>query len=92
MVYSDINNSDSMVARLKRRTFGFNNPTFAAPLTMATVQSAAGTSDTTRRAITTAIAQPVINKNAAFYYVEVDIPTFNLRLLGVQIDVRPTCP
>jgi hypothetical protein len=93
MVYNDINAADIMVAHLKRRAFGLNQTTFAPPATLATVSSAgANTQNVVRRANDTTIANPVVNDAAAFYYVEVDIPTFNLRLLGVQVEVKPTCP
>jgi predicted secreted protein len=59
---------------------------------MAAVQSAPGTPNVVRRVNDTTIASAVINKAAAFYYVQVDIPTVNLNLLGVQVEVKPTCP
>jgi len=38
------------------------------------------------------ITSPTITKEHAFYYVEIEAPTINLNVLGVQLDVQPTCP
>lgn len=93
LIYHDVNASENITARLLRKNFTVGQGgVFANPVVMATVQSAAGTPNVVRRATTTAIASPVIGKNSSFFYVEVEVPTINLNLLGVQIDVSPTCP
>lgn len=92
LVYNDINANDAIVARLKRRAFTVNGAPFATPAILAVVSSAAGTPNTVRKATDTTIVTPIVNEASAFYYVELTIPTVNLNILGVQIDVRPTCP
>jgi len=42
---------------------------------------------------TTEMIDPhTINENSNFYYVEVELGTVNLNLIGVQIDYRSSCP
>jgi hypothetical protein len=92
LLYHDVNAQDTLTARLVRKPFAVGGDPFSSPVIMAEVSSASEVSDTVRRATTTAITSPTITKGRAFYYVEVEAPTFNLNMLGVQIDVRPTCP
>jgi hypothetical protein len=92
LVYRDVNGNDAIRARLFKKTFAVGGPAFGSPVVMATASSAPGVSDTVRQTRTTSINQPAINKANAFYYVLVDAPTINLAFLGVQIDVRATCP
>jgi hypothetical protein len=92
LVYNDINANDPITARLKRKAFTVGGNAFAAPQTIATTVSANTTNmNAIQRSTTTAITNPVISDTSAFYYVELTLPTINLRVLGVQIDVRPTC-
>ena len=92
LVYRDINGNDSIRARLFKKTFSSGGPAFGAPVLMVTAESTPGVSDTVRITTTNGINQPVIAQSKAFYYVLVDAPTVNLAFLGVQVDVRPTCP
>jgi hypothetical protein len=91
LVYNDINAADTMVATLKRKVFNVGGSPFNLNTVMASVQSAAGTPDTVRRATDNTIFSPVINTANSFYFVQIDVPTVNLNILGVQIDVRPSC-
>lgn len=93
LVYHDVNANNAITARLFRKAFAHNTSNaFNPPTLMAVVNSAAGVSNLARKATTTAIASGVIAKQNSFYYVEVTFPTINMNVLGVQIDVRPTCP
>jgi hypothetical protein len=92
MVYQDINNNDTMTARLLRKSFAVGSNVANNPAVVATVNSDAGVVNTVRKATTTTINGPTINEVSGFYYVEVAMPTVNLNLLGVQIDHRLTCP
>lgn len=92
LLYHDINAQDTLIARLVRKPVVVGGDPFLPPQIMAEVRSAPGVPDAVRRATTTAITSPTITQGRAFYYVEVEAPTFNLNVLGVQIDVRPTCP
>ena len=91
IVYQDINNGDAMTARLFRKTFNVGGNAFNNPILIGSVDSAAGVVNTTRKT-TTMLDSPTINENSGFYYVEVTLYTFNLNLIGVQIDYRPSCP
>lgn len=92
LVYQDINNNDTMTARLLRKSFAVGGTVFNTPTVIATVNSAAGVADTVRKETATLIVPPPVNDTNAFYYVEIEVPTVNLNFLGVQIDHRPTCP
>jgi hypothetical protein len=91
LVYQDTNNNDAMTARLFRKAFAVGGNPFNNPAVIATVSSAAGVSNTARKA-TTVIDSAPINETSGFYFVEVTLPTINLNLIGVQIDYRPSCP
>jgi hypothetical protein len=91
MVYRDVNANDTMVARLKRKRFAVGGDAFNAPAVMATLTSESGVVDTVRRATTTNIRQGAINTANSFYFLEVEVPTVNLELLGFQIELEPQC-
>jgi hypothetical protein len=91
LLYRDFNALDPLIAKLFKKPVAIGGNPFAAPTLMAQVTSAAGASNLERIAATAAIAAPVINNFNSFYYVEVDAETFNLDIVGVQIDVRPAC-
>ena len=92
LIYQDKNDADTIVAQLKRKIFVEGGNPFNNPRVLATVQSAPGVVETTRIARTTTIASPIITNANSFYYVEINAQTFNMNVVGVQIDVRPTCP
>jgi hypothetical protein len=91
LVYHDVNANDAMVATLKRKALNLGGTPFNLNTVMALVQSQPGTPDTMRRVTDNTILSPVINTASAFYFVQVDVPTVNLNIIGVQIDVRPSC-
>jgi hypothetical protein len=92
LVYQDTNASETLTASLKQKKFAVGGATFGAPVTMASVSTGAGAVNTVRKATTSAITNPKITAGNSFYYVEIDQANINLNVLGVQIDVRPTCP
>ncbi len=91
LVYRDANNDDAMTARLLRKRYAVGDDAFAKPVVMAKVTSSGKQGDI-RIASTKDIKSPKLDLNNSFYYVEVDVVTFNLDLLGVKIDARPSCP
>ena len=91
LVYQDINNSDAMTARLFRKAFKEGGNAFNNPILIATVTSAPGVVPTVRKS-TTLLDSRLIDEKDGFYFVDVTLDTFNLNLLGVQIDYRPSCP
>lgn len=92
MAYQDINQQDTMTVRLLRKSYAVGGDPFAAPVVLATLKSAAGVVNTVRVATTNAIHAPTITPLRSFYYIEADIVTTNLNLLGFQIVYKPTCP
>ncbi|HET6377346.1 MAG TPA: hypothetical protein VFG05_03440 [Methylocella sp.] len=92
MVYHDINQADTMTARLFRKTYVVGGNPFNVPVQIAKVSSALPVVNKVRVATTNVINAPAITATNSFYYIEVDIPTFNLNLLGFQIEYKPACP
>lgn len=91
MVYQDNNQLDTMKARLFRKPYTVGGAVFANPTAVATVNSAGGVVNTVRVATATLAGAPLINVAQAFYYIEIDIPTVNLNVLGFQIVYKPSC-
>jgi hypothetical protein len=91
MVYRDVNAADTMTAQLLRKTFRAGGAAANQPIVMATVSSAAGTPDTVRIATDSTIKSGQINTNNSFYFIQLQVPTINLEVLGFQIEVAPTC-
>jgi len=90
MIYEDTNATDTLIARLMRKGYKIGGDPFAAPTVIAKVESASGTPATVRQATTTAITSPTISATNAFYYIEADVATFNLNILGFLIGYKPT--
>jgi hypothetical protein len=90
MIYQDKNAADAITARLYGKSYSVGGNPLAGRHPMATLTSAAGTVNTVRVATTTAITAPVIRRKW-FYYLEVDLPTFNLNVIGFQIEYKPAC-
>jgi hypothetical protein len=86
------NDALNITAKLKKKPFTLGTDTaFDPPVTMAQVSSSGGSMNT-RRAATTAVTQRLIDTQRAFYYVELDVPeAANIDVLGMQINVKPTC-
>ena len=91
MVYRDVNAADAITARLFRKRFTVGGSAATAPVVMAVVKTAAGTPDTVRMATDATINSAQINTDNSFYFIEADVPTVNLEILGFQIEVAPTC-
>lgn len=91
MVYRDVNAADTITAQLLRKRFTNGGSAALAPVVMSTVRSAAGTPNTVRVATDITIAQSTINTHNSFYFIQVQVPTVNLEILGFQIEVAPTC-
>ncbi len=90
--YQDINNNDPMTVRLLRKSFAVGSDPFSNPTVVASVSSATGVVQTVRKSTVKLSPQPSINDTNAAYFIEVEAPTINLNILGVQIDHRPSCP
>lgn len=91
-IYQDINANDAMTARLMRKSFVVGSAALDPPSVVAFVQSAAGVVDTVRKSTKRLATPATINETSGAYYVEIEVPTVNLNVLGVQIDHRAACP
>jgi hypothetical protein len=91
MVYQDINQQDTITARLMRKTYTVGATPFNTPNTIATVKSASGVVSTVRKATTTAISNPAVTVGGSFYYIEADVVTTNLNIIGFHITYGPKC-
>ncbi|MEJ8572112.1 hypothetical protein [Microbaculum marinum] len=91
MVYRDVNDADTMTASLNRKSFAVGGDAFVPPVAMATLKSGPGVVDTVRRAAKTKIKRAKINTSKYFYFLEVEVPTINLEILGFQIVTGKTC-
>jgi hypothetical protein len=91
LVYVDTNAQDSMFVRLLKKVGNTNGNPDNAPIVMATLKSSISIADKIRVATTNVINSPQIDNALGFYYVEAEVPTVNLEILGVRIEVAPTC-
>jgi hypothetical protein len=90
MVYQDTNAKDRIVARLFGKSYTVGGNAEGGRNAIAKLVSANGVVTTVRTATTSAISTPTINPNW-FYYIEVDLTTVNLNLIGFQVEYKPTC-
>jgi hypothetical protein len=92
LVYRDNDADFQSVAYLyKKRIVVGANP-FADPVKIAWVGTGkAAASAGVMKKGQPPIAQPIVDLNNAFYYVEILNQATTLEVLGVQIDVRPSC-
>jgi hypothetical protein len=91
LVYRDVNNNEAMTVRLLRKVFKVGQDAFTPPIVMATLTTAPGVVDAVRRETTTAVASRLIKTTNSFYFIEVQVPSFNIDILGFQIEVLPAC-
>ena len=89
LIYRDNDPSSSVTARLMRKRFGIGQSPFASPFQMAILQTN-NDDPATQRLIEPSIAAPQIDYFNSFYYVELNVPSQNLQVLGVQVNFRET--
>jgi hypothetical protein len=92
LVHRDNDADSQVIARLVKKPIVTTSGPFNPPIIMAAVATgvASGTTNVAVKTDTT-IKQPVISTATAFYFVELELGSNLLEVLGVQIDVRPTC-
>ena len=92
LVYRDNDSDFGITAKLMKKRVQIGNTPFVPAVTIARVVTgnAAAAAGVQRRSDAT-INQPTIDLMRGFYYVELTVPAATLEVLGVQIDVRPTC-
>lgn len=92
LVYRDNDADSQTLARLLKKKIIPGDVPFTPPVLMAGMNTgiAAGAIGVKRKSVT-AITEPIIDLNSAFYYVEIQNTSKLLEVLGVQIDVRQAC-
>jgi hypothetical protein len=92
LVYRDNDTDFGITAKLMKKRVQIGNTPFVPAVTIAKVDTGttAAAAGVQRRSDTT-INQPTVDLVRGFYYVELTVPAATLEVLGVQIDVRPTC-
>jgi hypothetical protein len=90
LIYQDNDGDHNVTAQLVRKRIALGSSAFAAANVIAQVRTV-GAEAFMRRASTTNIAPRTVNTAEAFYFVEIDFPEDLIEVVGVQIDVRPTC-
>jgi hypothetical protein len=93
MFYAN-NRRGAVTARLVQKPIDLHGDPFAPPIVMASVTGVHGVD--VREATTTEIVNPAIDAAKSFYFAELEFSVGESgraggTVLGVQIDVRPTC-
>lgn len=78
--------------QLLRKTAVVGSLANATPPTIVAQVSSSGNNATIRRASTINISPRRVNDNTGFYYLQTSLANTNLNFIGVQFDVRSTCP
>ncbi len=91
LVYQDKNGTENLKVRLLRKSAVSGVNADSAAIVMGQVSSV-GNAATTGKAATTVIAPRKIDELNSFYFLDTGFINFNLNLIGVQLDVRTTCP
>lgn len=91
LIYRDLDAEGNVVARLKRKPVNLQVSAFTPPILMAQAAST-GAEDPIRRSTDTTIADRVTKPAASFYFVELDIASSTIEVLGVQVVFKPNCP
>lgn len=87
LIYRDNDPSSDITIKLFKKKFGIGQTPFITPAQLTVLQSNS-TDPATRRLFQTTFSESQIDLNA-FYYAEVNVPSDNLQVLGVQINFRP---
>jgi hypothetical protein len=92
LVYRDNDADSQTLARLLKKKIILGDVPFTPPVLMAGMNTgiATGAMGVKRKSLT-AITEPIIDLNNAFYYVEIQNTSTLLEVLGVEIDVRQAC-
>jgi hypothetical protein len=92
LVHRDNDGDSQVIARLFKKPIVTTSGPFNPPMLMAQVATgvAKGATNVAVKADAT-IKHAVINTATAFYYVELEVTSTLLEVLGVQIDVRSSC-
>lgn len=92
IVYRDVNENEALTVSLFRKKIEVGAKIDAKPVLIATVKSASGTPDTVRKTSAKKINNPSVDTGTAFYYLRAEFQNLNMDLVGVQVDIRKTCP
>lgn len=91
LVYRDNDADFDVSASLLRKPAVIGGNAFDPPITMASVSSS-GADNAVRESETTVVKRRIINTGNFFYFVELHFPQATLEAIGVQVEVKPTCP
>ena len=92
LVYRDNDSDVGVTARLLKKKIDLTAPPFDDPVEMAKVITGGPFFNANvRKKIDTTIVEPILDLRNAFYFVELEFPDATLDVLGVQIEVKPTC-
>lgn len=92
LIHRDNDADSAITARLLKKNIVLDGFVFDPPIQMARVTTGVAVGAIGVRSKTdVSIAQPLINLRNAFYYVELTLGSNLLEVLGVQIEVNPTC-
>lgn len=91
MIYRDVNESEQLTVNLLRKRIQIGGDIDVAPQLVARARSAGGVTDTVRQAEAT-VNSPTVNSETGFYYLRAEFANVNMDLVGVQVDIRPSCP
>jgi hypothetical protein len=91
LVARDSESTANVTASLFRKTFAAGGNAFDPPIRMARAQTS-GAANGIQVVSDNTITRPQVGTANSFYFVALTVPANTLEVLGVQIDVRPTCP
>lgn len=91
IVFQDSNNGEEVTATLFKKQFVANSDALLPAQTMAIVSSS-GFDGTMKRNTNNSVQFRKIDNSKNFYYVQLFMENFNTIPVGVQIDVRSSCP
>ena len=92
MIYRDVNAAESLTVSLFRKKIQLGSAVDGGRDLVARAVSAGGVPDEVRKASAPTIKVAPVNTANAFYYVQADFQNVNMDLVGVQIDIRESCP
>ncbi len=91
-MYRDANQNEALTLSPFRKKIEVGAQIDAAPILVARVVSASGISDAVRKVDAKRINNPAVNTRNSFYYLQAEFENINMNLVGVQVDIRNTCP
>jgi hypothetical protein len=92
LVHADENGGEDMTIQLLRKTTAVGVESSASPPAVIGQVTSSGNATTIRKASTKSLSPRKIDDTSGFYFLQTTFVNTNLNFLGVQFDVRSTCP